>query len=184
MSITTLPKKIEHLDVDKLIPYARNARQHSPEQIEKIASSIREFGFTSPVLIRDDNTILAGHGRVMAAQRLGMAAVPCIRLAHLSEAQARAYVLADNRMAEMSEWDAALLESELDDLSAMKFDLDVLAFDEIDVDEESESAPKKNRRERRQRSRNGPCAGSILDFHQWTAVGASRGTGSAKDRDA
>ena len=98
--IPNLPEKIESLPLASLINYVRNARTHSPAQIEKIAASIAEFGFTNPVLIREDNTILAGHGRVLAAQHLGMTAVPCIRLSHLTETQARAYVLADNKLAE------------------------------------------------------------------------------------
>jgi ParB-like chromosome segregation protein Spo0J len=88
---THIPDQIEQLPTEALIPYARNSRTHSPEQIQAVAASIREFGFTNPVLIDAQNTIIAGHGRIMAAQQLGLATVPCIRLAHLTDAQRRAY---------------------------------------------------------------------------------------------
>jgi ParB-like chromosome segregation protein Spo0J len=91
------PYRIER--TDSLVPYARNARTHSPQQIAKIAGSIREFGFTNPILTDGDNGIIAGHGRVLAAQKLGIAEVPVIELAHLSKAQRQAYILADNRLA-------------------------------------------------------------------------------------
>ena len=90
---------------DALIPYARNARTHSPEQISQIAASIREFGFTNPVLTDGRNGIIAGHGRVLAAQKLGMPEVPIIDLAHLTDAQKRAYILADNKLALNAGWD-------------------------------------------------------------------------------
>jgi len=96
---------IEHLAIDALIPYARNSRTHSAEQVAQVAASIREFGFTNPVLIDGEGGIIAGHGRVMAARQLGLAEVPCIRLAHLSEAQRRAYVIADNKLALNAGWD-------------------------------------------------------------------------------
>ena len=88
--------QIETLPIDRLIPYARNSRTHSDEQVAQVAASIREFGFTNPVLIDGDGGIIAGHGRVLAARKLAMADVPCIRLAHLSEAQKRAYVIASD----------------------------------------------------------------------------------------
>ena len=93
------PDKIETIPVEKLVPHARNSRTHSDEQVAQIARSIREFGFTNPVLIDKDGTIVAGHGRVMAARKLGLASVPCIRLGHLTPAQVRAYVIADNKLA-------------------------------------------------------------------------------------
>lgn len=126
LSITQMP-------VESLVPYARNARTHSPEQVRQLADSIREFGFTNPVLIDGENEIIAGHGRVLAAQQLGMSSVPCIQLTHLTEVQKRAYVIADNKLALNAGWDEALLRSELDALADMKFDLDVIGFDESEI---------------------------------------------------
>jgi len=90
--------KIESIAVEKLIPYARNARKHSDEQVAQIAASIREFGFNNPVLIDKENGIVAGHGRVLAARKLELEKVPCVRLDHLSDSQRRAYIIADNRL--------------------------------------------------------------------------------------
>jgi len=123
------PQSIEQVDTDSLIPYARNARVHDDEQIARIAKSIGEYGFTNPVLIDGHGTIIAGHGRVLAAQQLGLAQVPCIRLTHLTDAQRRAYVIADNRLAELSSWDSAMLAGELEDLGADGMDFDLLGFD-------------------------------------------------------
>ena len=117
---------IEHLATSSLIPYARNAKKHDASQVAKIAGSIREFGFNNPVLIDKDNGIIAGHGRVLAAQSLALETVPCIRLGHLSETQRRAYILADNRLAEIGGgWDEEMLKLELADLK------DNLNFDDI-----------------------------------------------------
>ena len=121
--------QIEHLALDALIPYARNARTHSDEQTAQIAGSIREFGFTNPVLIDGEGGIIAGHGRVMAARKLGLADVPCIRLAHLTEAQKRAYIIADNKLALNAGWDEEMLRIELADLREMEFEIDVLGFE-------------------------------------------------------
>lgn len=112
-----------------LVPYARNSRTHSPEQVAQIAASLREFGFTNPVLIDETGGIIAGHGRVLAAQSLGMAGVPCLRLTGLSEAQKRAYVIADNKLALNAGWDEAVLAAEMQALQGMDFDLDLLGFD-------------------------------------------------------
>lgn len=120
---------IESLALAGLIPYARNSRTHSEEQVAQIAASIREFGFTNPVLIRDDLTIIAGHGRVMAARKLGLESVPCIRLSHLTETQVRAYVIADNKLALNAGWDKDLLGLELSDLREADYNLDLLGFD-------------------------------------------------------
>lgn len=125
--------KVEQLPTEKLIPYARNTRTHSDEQVAQIAASIREFGFTNPVLIDGQDGIIAGHGRVMAARKLGLAEVPCIRLAHLSEAQRRAYVIADNKLALNAGWDEELLAVELADLREMDFDLGLTGFDEDEL---------------------------------------------------
>jgi ParB-like chromosome segregation protein Spo0J len=112
-----------------LIPYARNSRTHSDAQIAKIASSIREFGFINPVVTDGKNGIVAGHGRVMAANKLGLKEIPCVEASHLTEAQKRAYVIADNRMALDAAWDNDLLKIELQDLDAKGFDLALTGFD-------------------------------------------------------
>jgi DNA modification methylase len=112
-----------------LVPYARNARTHSPAQVDKIAASIREFGFLNPIITDGQNGIIAGHGRVMAAQKLGLDTMPTIDAAHLSEAQRRAYVLADNRTALDAGWDNDLLRIELQDLGDAGFDLALTGFD-------------------------------------------------------
>lgn len=125
--------QIETLALDALIPYARNSRTHSDEQIAQVAASIREFGFTNPVLIDADGGIIAGHGRVMAARKLGMAEVPCVRLAHLTGAQRRAYVIADNKLAMNAGWDEEMLALELRDLQGMDFDLSLTGFESDDI---------------------------------------------------
>jgi DNA modification methylase len=127
--------KIEQIALDELIPYANNARTHSEEQVLQIASSIKEFGFNAPVLIDKDKGIIAGHGRVMAAKKLGLKEAPCIRLEHLTEAQKKAYILADNRIAMNSEWDTTLLSVEFQTLQDEGFDVSELGFelDEINA---------------------------------------------------
>lgn len=121
--------KFDYLATNELIPYARNARKHSEQQITKIASSIREFGFLAPIIIDDNHTIIAGHGRVLAAQKLGLDKVPCVKASHLSDTQRRAYTLADNKIALLSEWDDDLLKIEIDELKLESFDLEVTGFD-------------------------------------------------------
>jgi hypothetical protein len=121
--------KIEQLPTDTLIPYARNTRTHSEAQVAQIAGSIREFGFTNPVLIDGENGIIAGHGRVLAAQKLGLGKVPCIRLSHLTDTQRRAYIIADNKLALNAGWDEELLGLELADLRQEGFDLELTGFD-------------------------------------------------------
>ena len=125
--------QIETLAVDRLIPYARNSRTHSDAQVAQIAASIKEFGFTNPVLIDADGGIIAGHGRVMGARQLGLAEVPCIRLGHLTDAQRRAYVIADNKLALNAGWDDTLLALELQELQALGADVSLTGFmdDEI-----------------------------------------------------
>jgi DNA modification methylase len=129
--------RMEMISPEALKPYARNARRHSDKQIEQIAASIREFGFNNPVLVDAGGTIIAGHGRVEAGKRLGLAAVPVIRVDHLSDAQKRAYIIADNRLAELAGWDRELLAIELGELSTLDldFDVEVTGFEtgEIDV---------------------------------------------------
>lgn len=120
-------------NIDELIPYARNARTHSPEQIAQIAASIKEFGFIAPVVIAEDNTILCGHGRFYAAQKLGLKKIPCIKESHLTEAQRRAYVIADNKLSLNAGWDEDLLAVELSDLQGENFDLSLLGFDDKEI---------------------------------------------------
>ena len=121
-----------------LIPYVNNARTHSEQQVLQIAASIKEFGFNSPVLVDGENGIIAGHGRVMAAKKLGLDEVPTIELKHLTKTQKKAYILADNRLALNSGWDNDLLALELGELSDDGFNLDLLGFDddEFNIDEE------------------------------------------------
>lgn len=116
-------------DVDDLIPYARNARTHSPEQVQKLAGSIKEFGFLNPVVISEDGGILAGHGRVMAAQKLGIKQVPCVVENHLTETQKKAYILADNRLALDAGWDEEMLNLELKDIVDQGFDINITGFE-------------------------------------------------------
>ena len=125
--------QLETIAIDRLIPYARNSRTHSDEQVAQVAASIREFGFTNPVLIDGEGGIIAGHGRVMAARKLGMADVPCIRLAHLSDAQKRAYIIADNKLALNAGWDDKMLALEFADLQALDFDLALTGFADDDI---------------------------------------------------
>ena len=126
--------KIETIQTADLIPYARNTRTHSEAQVAQIAGSIREFGFTNPVLIDAENGIIAGHGRVMAASKLGLAKVPCIRLAHLTDTQKRAYIIADNKLALNAGWDEELLGLELADLRELDFDLGLIGFDADEIE--------------------------------------------------
>jgi len=125
---------IEQVPIDRLIPYARNSRTHSPEQVAQIAGSIREFGFNSPVLVDDQLGIIAGHGRVLAAQKLGLETVPCVRLSHLSETQKRAYVIADNKLALNAGWDEEMLGLELSELRENDFDLGLIGFNAEEIE--------------------------------------------------
>jgi DNA modification methylase len=126
--------RLEHRPIEALIPYARNARTHSEDQVALIAGSIREFGFANPVLVDGANGIIAGHGRVLAARKLGLAQVPVIELAHLSEAQKRAYVLADNKLAERAGWDRDMLALEVGELAELGVDLADLGFEAGEID--------------------------------------------------
>jgi DNA modification methylase len=126
-------KKIEMVLVDTLIPYAKNARTHSDEQVAQIAGSIKEFGFNNPVLIDKDNSVIAGHGRLMAARKLGYKEVPVVKLEHLTESQRKAYILADNRIALNSGWDTSMLSIELQELKD-DIDLSLLGFDADELD--------------------------------------------------
>ena len=132
----TLRLKITYRKVEDLKPYTGNARTHSEKQIEQIAASIRQFNFVNPVLIDDAGGIVAGHGRVAAARKLGFTEVPVIELAHLSESERRAYVIADNRLAELAGWDREILAIELQALSEMDldFDLEITGFETAEID--------------------------------------------------
>ena len=121
-------ERLELIAIDKLVPYANNARTHSDEQIKKIQASIREFGFVNPVLIDKDCGIIAGHARVEAAKREGLTEVPCVWVEHLTEAQKKAYILADNRLAEDAGWDIELLSVELEELKELDFDIGLTGF--------------------------------------------------------
>ena len=125
--------QIEQIETNKLIPYARNSRTHNEAQVAQIAASIREFGFTNPVLIGNDNDIIAGHGRVLAARKLELEEVPCIRLSHLTETQKKAYVIADNRLALNAGWDEEMLKLELKDLMNQGVNTEVLGFSEEEI---------------------------------------------------
>ncbi len=129
-----LVKKIEMRKTESLIPYARNSRTHSKEQVAQIAASIKEFGFNAPVAIDAEGGIIAGHGRVMAAQLLGLEEVPVVVLEHLTEAQKKAYIIADNKLALNASWDNELLKIELEDLKDLNYDLSLTGFDNKELD--------------------------------------------------
>jgi ParB-like chromosome segregation protein Spo0J len=134
MTLRFLPEQIEQWPAARLKPYAKNARTHSDDQIARIAASLIEFGWTAPVMVADDGEIVAGHGRLLAAQHLGLNEVPIIRLSHLTPEQVRAYRIADNRLSELSGWDDELLAAELHALNATGFDLALTGFEGEDLD--------------------------------------------------
>ena len=125
--------RYELIKIEKLIPYINNARTHSPEQIKQIQASIREFGFINPILIDGNFNIIAGHGRVMAAKAEGMDKLPCLFIEHLTEAQKKAYILADNKLAENAGWDMDILKIELEELQGFDFDLNLIGFDDTEI---------------------------------------------------
>lgn len=125
--------EMQLVPITKLVPYVNNARTHSPEQINKLRSSLREFGFINPVIIDRDFGVIAGHGRILAAKEEGIAEVPCVFADHLTEAQKKAYILADNRMAMDAGWDEELLRVEIEALQAEAFDLSLTGFDEKEL---------------------------------------------------
>lgn len=128
-----MPIQVEQRPIEALVPYARNSRTHSDEQVAQIAASIREFGWTNPVLIDGAGGVIAGHGRLLAARKLGLAEAPCIVLDHLSETQKRALIIADNKLAINAGWDESLLGVELRDLDDNDFDLTLTGFDEREL---------------------------------------------------
>ena len=126
--------EIKKVSVEKLIPYVRNSRTHSDAQVAQIASSIKEFGWTNPILVDGENGIIAGHGRLLAARKLGYTEVPVIELSHMTESQKKAYVIADNQLAMNAGWDTAMLTLELGELKDAGFDLDLIGFDAKELD--------------------------------------------------
>ena len=126
-------KEMQLVTISKLVHYVNNARTHSPEQITKLRSSLREFGFINPVIIDRDYGVIAGHGRILAAKEEGIKEVPCVFADHLSEAQKKAYIIADNRMAMDAGWDEELLRVEIESLQGMDFDPLLTGFDEKEL---------------------------------------------------
>lgn len=126
--------RFEKVNIDRLVPYARNARTHSEEQILQLRSSLREFGFVNPVIVDKDLNVIAGHGRIMAAKEEGLTEIPCVFVEHLTEAQKKAYILADNRLALSAGWDEELLALEFADLKDLDFDLGLTGFDEKEIE--------------------------------------------------
>lgn len=131
----TLASRLEHWPLDRLVPYARNARTHSDAQIDKLAASMIEFGFTAPILVDEGSGILAGHGRLEAARKIGLASVPVIELTHLTPAQKRAYIIADNRLAEDAGWNQELLAEEIRALAADGFNVELTGFESAELDD-------------------------------------------------
>ena len=129
--MTTMDKvgNLESIEIDALIPYGRNSRTHSEAQVAQIAASIKEFGFTNPILIDEDGGIIAGHGRTLAGPKLGVCEVPCLRLSYLTDAQKKAYVIADNQLAMNAGWNEELLKIEIEHLKELNFEIGLLGFD-------------------------------------------------------
>ena len=125
--------RVEYRSIESLIPFARNPRTHSDDQVAQIAASIKEFGFTNPILLDGENGVIAGHGRLAAAKLLGLRTVPCIELGHLSEAQKRAYIIADNKLALNGLWNEELLRLELTDLKELGANLELIGFDAMEL---------------------------------------------------
>lgn len=140
---TNTTTELQLVPIEKLVPYANNARTHSPEQIKKLRSSLREFGFINPVIIDRDYGVIAGHGRILAAQEEGLEKVPCVFADHLTEAQKKAYIIADNRMAMDAGWDEEMLRVEIEALQAADFDPLLTGFDEKELADLFESEEDK-----------------------------------------
>ena len=180
---------IDYIPLAKLTPYAGNSRAHSPEQVEALARSIRTYGFNNPVLIDGNGEIIAGHGRVQAAALAGLDSVPCIRLGHLSDAQRRAYVIADNRLGELSSWDMAKLASEIEelaidadsgfDIADLGFDADAFAALDLGLDDEptpSAAPPAKTVRAAAEVAGTAPTPDDYADIAQGaTTPGEGKG---------
>lgn len=140
--------------ISDLIPYINNAKIHTEDQVTRIASSIREFGFLNPVLIDANKNVIAGHGRIMAAKKLGLEEVPCVYVEGLTDAQRKAYILADNRLAEMADWDMDLVKGELEELQELGFDIELTGFD-LELDEETETVEDELPEEVEARAKDG-----------------------------
>lgn len=125
--------QVKYLPLNEIIPYVNNARTHDDMQVSQIAASIKEFGFNNPILLDEQKGIIAGHGRLAAAQNLGLKEVPCVYLKHLTEAQRKAYILADNRIALNAGWDTELLKMELKELENSDFDMMLLGFEDTEI---------------------------------------------------
>ena len=134
MNLSFAPDAIEQWPLERLKPYAKNAKMHGADQVAKIAASMAEFGWTVPCLVSDDGELIAGHGRVLAAEKLGLKDAPVIVLGHLTDEQRRAYRIADNKLTELGEWDEAVLSGELQLLAAEDFDLALIGFDDAELD--------------------------------------------------
>ena len=134
MTLAFAPERIETWPLARLQPYAKNAKAHGADQVAKIATSMAEFGWTVPCLVAEDGELIAGHGRILAATQLGLTDAPVIVLGHLSEAQRRAYRIADNKLTELGTWNEALLSAELNDLLADDFDLSLVGFSDGELD--------------------------------------------------
>lgn len=131
--------KIQEIEIEKLIPYARNSRTHSDDQIAQIAASIKEFGWTNPILVDGEAGIIAGHGRLAAARKLGLKKIPVIELSHLTPTQKKALIIADNKLALNAGWDNDMLALEFEELNIEGFDLDLLGFDETEINKLNEN---------------------------------------------
>jgi hypothetical protein len=129
-----MARRIELWPVERLEPYERNARTHSPEQVAQIAASIDEFGFLNPILVDSGDGVIAGHGRLAAAKELGLDQVPVVVLDHLTEAQKRAYIIADNKLALNAGWDVELLNDEIQGLTDLSFDISLLGFSDAEIE--------------------------------------------------
>lgn len=131
--------KIQEIEIEKLIPYARNSRTHSDDQVAQIAASIKEFGWTNPILVDGEAGIIAGHGRLAAARKLGLKKIPVIELSHLTPTQKKALIIADNKLALNAGWDNDMLALEFEELNIEGFDLDLLGFDETEINKLNEN---------------------------------------------
>ena len=156
MTLSFAPERIEHWPLERLKPYARNAKTHGADQVAKIAGSMAQFGWTVPVLVAGDGEVIAGHGRILAATQLGLTEAPVIVLDHLTEAQRRAYRIADNKLTELGAWDEALLAGELQELLAEDFDLSVVGFSDAELDQLLAVRCRRGGRRRRRRTRTSP----------------------------
>lgn len=160
----TLSDKVEHWKVERLVPYTKlNVRVHPKEQVEQIAASITEFGFTAPILVDDKAGILAGHGRLSAAKKLGMKVVPVIQLKHLNEVQRRAYMIADNKIPLSAQWDAKRLDKELKALSKSGYDILITGFSEADMARLTDDLDEMELRETSRGGGGGAGGGSSKD---------------------